>query len=516
MRYAGGGLTRAPDLPSYSGASLNTDYLVDTMAGPVRGHAAGAGVVAFKGIPYAADPVGALRFLPPQPPPRRDEPFAADAYGPTAPQFDDTGDGALAALLPNVVIPGDAYLNLNVWAPAAGAARPVLVFFHGGAFTSGSGAVPAYDGARFARDGVLLVTFNYRLGADGFLWFGHGTPNLGLLDQVAALAWVRDNIAGFGGDPANVTIFGESAGAMSVCTLLVMPAARGLFRRAIAESGAGHAVIGVDSALLVARRLAAILGVAPTREAVARVPMALLLAAQAQLAGEVVARPKTKLWGEVARNYMPFEPVVDGVVLPGRPIDLIDAGAAAGVEILLGYNREEARLFLAPTGAINQLPFFAPYLVAWMYRLPVFKAVRLYRAARPGAGAGDVVAAIMTDWTYRVPALRIAEAHAGTYIYEFAWPSPACDGTLGACHGAEIAFVFDRLDDPGFAAMLGPRPPQALADAMHRAWVDFATSGDPGWPAYSSERRIGMRYDAESGTEVDTRADERRLWDGRR
>jgi len=212
------------------------DAIVKTRGGQVRGSVVD-GVNTFKGIPYAAPPFGTRRFRPPQPV----EPWSgmrdALVYGATVPKppyfppFD--------ALIPEPAIPGEDCLNLNIWSPDLGQAKlPVMVWIHGGAFANGTGAI--YNGSRFARDGVVCVTINYRLGVDGFLYLGDGNANLGLLDQIAALEWVQENIRAFGGDPGNVTIFGESAGAMSVGTLLTMPRAAGLFRRAIAESGAGH------------------------------------------------------------------------------------------------------------------------------------------------------------------------------------------------------------------------------------------------------------------------------------
>jgi para-nitrobenzyl esterase len=489
---------------------------VTTKQGDVRGYASDEGILVFQGIPYAAPPVGPNRFRPPQPPEPWTMPRDATRYGPTAPQEDNSGEGPLAEMVPRLVIPGDDYLNLNVWTPGTTGRLPVMVFIHGGSFTSGSGSLSAYDGTRFARDGVVLVTINYRLGVEGFLWFGEGPPNLGLLDQIAALAWVRDNIGGFGGDPGNVTIFGESAGAMSVCTLLAMPAADGLFHRAIAESGAGHSTITPATARLIGTRLAAILEVEPTREAIADVPMERLLAAQAQIAQEVITSPSTKRWGEVARNLMPFEPVVDGDQLPATPVECIAAGAGKQVDVLIGTNSEEARLFLIPTGAAAKISAPVVHAAALRYRLPAFRAVRSYRANRPGATPGDLLAAIVTDWYYRIPALRLAEAHEGTYVYECAWRSPAFDHTLGACHVVELPFVFDNLDNPGFAPLIGDQPPQQLADAMHRAWVDFATTGDPGWPAYRPDHRVAMRFDTDSATTVDDHGDERLLWDGKR
>ena len=482
--------------------------LVSTQYGPVRG--TDAGVLSFKGIPYAAPPVGPNRFLPPRPPEPWTLPRDARGYGATAPQT--RTEGVMSELIPRTIIPGDDYLNLNVWTPGLSGRAPVMVFIHGGSFTSGSGALSVYDGTRFARDGVVLVTINYRLGADGFLWFGDGTPNLGLLDQIAALTWVRDNIDGFGGDPGNVTIFGESAGAMSVCTLLAMPAAEGLFHRAIAESGAAHNTIGPSSVRQVGARLAAALGTAPTREAIARVPVAQLLAAQDSLSQQVAAKPRAKLWGDVARTLLPFSPVVDGDLLPAAPLDRIRAGAGADVDLLIGTNSEEARLFLVPTGVGARMN--TPFLytaAALRFGLPV-GSVRRYRAGLPGATPGDVLAAVMTDSYYRIPAIRLAEAHQGTYVYEFGWRSPACDGALGACHGLELAFVFDNLDDPSAAPMLGPAPPQHLADLVHKSWVDFAVTGDPGWPPYTPQQRISRHFNTASGTTTDDRPTERHTW----
>ncbi|KAA9111549.1 carboxylesterase/lipase family protein [Microbacterium rhizomatis] len=483
--------------------------MTHTRAGAVRGREVVGGIQEFRGIPYAEPPIGERRF---QPPLAR-EPWEGvrDAvdFGATAPQ---PAHGALEGLLPNRVHPGDDYLTLNVWTPDLWGSAPVMVFIHGGAFSTGSGSVSIYDGARFARDGVVLVTINYRLGVDGFLWTGEGVPNLGLLDQVAALEWVRDNIAAFGGDPGNITIFGESAGAMSVCTLMVMPRAKGLFHRAIAESGAGVSAISPESAKKVAARVGEVLGVEATREAIGAVPIERVLAAATQVSAEVSAKPRKRLWGDVARNLMLFEPVVDGEVLPGIPEDLLTAGVGNGVDLLIGTNSDEARLFFVPSGAIDRMPRVVASLFGWTYGARRPGTVRRYRRNRPGAGSGEIAAAIMTDGFYRMPALRLAEGHAGSFVYEFAWRSGAYDGRLGACHALELGFVFDALDDPAGAAMLGGPAPQELADAMHSAWVRFAATGDPGWPAYTPATRIAMRFDTVSGIVADDRADERALW----
>ena len=218
---------------------MNT--VVKTRQGEVRGSEA-YGVNTFKGIPYAAPPFGANRLRPPQPVAPWSGVRDALSYGPKTPQ--PSYPPEVSVLLPELAIPGEDCLTLNIWSPDLGSAgQPVMVWIPGSAFQYGTAAMPWYDGSRFARDGIVCVTINYRVGVDGFLYLGDGIANLGLLDQVAALKWVQENIAAFGGDPQNVTLFGESAGAMSIGTLLSMPRAKGLFHRAIAQSGAAHQVI---------------------------------------------------------------------------------------------------------------------------------------------------------------------------------------------------------------------------------------------------------------------------------
>jgi para-nitrobenzyl esterase len=453
------------------------NVVIKTRQGEVRGSAID-GVNSFKGIPYAAPPFGANRLRPPQP-------FGAwsgvrDAlnFGPTVPQPSNlsTLDDLLSEMLPNPSIPGEDCLNLNIWSPDLGSARyPVMVWIHGGLFEFGTGT--AYDGGHFARDGIVCVTINYRVGAEGFLYLGEGNANLGLLDQIAALEWVQENIAAFGGDPDNVTIFGESAGAMSVATLLAMPRAEGLFRRAIAQSGAAHHTISAATAQRVGQHLAEKLGVAATREAIASVPVDRLLQAQAELDADLVAHPDPEYWGsEVVAAMLLWLPVVDGDIIPAPPLDRIMAGAGAGIEVLVGTNSDEHRAMLVPGGAIDRVTPDALASAVAAYGLPVEATLFGYHALHPGASSGDLLAAIMTDWYWRIPAIRLADAHAqggsATYMYEFAWRSPEFDGLFGACHGLEIAFVFDTLDKkfkPFMGPLLGTNPPQQIADKMHAA-----------------------------------------------
>ncbi|MFG2719475.1 carboxylesterase/lipase family protein [Streptomyces sp. NPDC048416] len=476
-----------------------------TRQGAVRGRLVTDDVAAFLGIPFAAPPFGEARFRAPAPALPWDGVRDALSYGvsmpraPYAPPFD--------TLIPDDGPQDEDCLNLNIWSPhpAPGGGLPVMVWIHGGAFANGSGSASSYDGSAFARDGVVYVSINYRLGADGFLKLEDRPDNRGLLDQIAALEWVRDNIEAFGGDPRQVTVFGESAGAMSIGALLAQPRARGLFRRAILQSGAAHHFLRPASARLITARLAEKLGIEATAEEFAAVPLERLLPAQAELRGEIGARPDPALWGEAALNMMPFEPVLDELAPPA---------ADCGVEFLVGSNREEYRLFLVPTERIDVLPQSKLRLATAAYGLDPDKALPVYADRRPDAVPGELFDAVTTDWFYRIPALRVAESVPGSYVYEFARRSPAHDGRLGACHASELAYVFDRLDDPAYAPMLGPRPAQPLADAMHGAWVAFAKTGDPGWAPYDAERRTTRIFDTAPSVECDPRGDERALWEG--
>lgn len=484
--------------------------VVTTSAGRVEGRVTD-GVAAFLGIPYAAPPFGANRFGAPRRPAPWDGLREASSYGATCPKL---GYGPpYDALLPEPAVPGEDCLNLNVWTPDPGAAGlPVMVWVHGGSFTNGSGAVPVYAGDRFARDGVVCVTLNYRLGCDGFLLLDDAPANRGLLDQLAALEWVQENIAGFGGDPANVTVFGESAGAMSVTTLLCLEAGVGLFRRAIAQSGGGHHVHEADTARLVTAELTRQLGVAPTREALAAVGVDRLLEGQRQLIVEVASAADGRDWRELATNLMPFEPVIDGELLTTRPIDAVAGGAGRDVELLVGTTRDEYRFFLIPSGAADAIDESLLAQVSSAYGLAADR-LRAYRC--DGDDPADVCMEVCTDWWFRIPAIRLAEAHRGTtHAYEFAWPSSLHDGRLRACHALELAFVFDTLDADGATWLTGPDPPAALASTMHSAWVAFATSGDPGWPAYDPSTRATMTFDVENRVLGDPRAEQREAWLG--
>ncbi len=501
------GLDASPRPAPEAGAAVT----VRADAGVLRGRTVEGGVRRFLGIPYAEPPVGERRFRPPARRRRFGDTLDAVGYGPTAPHL--VGQGS--TLLPDRSAPGDDYLNLNVWAPPGGSGHPVVVFIHGGGWWSGSGSVGGYDGARFARDGVVLVTINYRLGIEGLIWFGSGPANLSLRDQICALEWVRDNIAAFGGDPGNVTVCGESSGAMSIGALITMPASRGLVRRAILQSGSTFHSISADSARKTAVQLTRLLHVEPTLEGLSAVPPDEIVAAHDRLRQAVQKSARRSRWGDVAVNGLPFEPVVDGESLPAAPIESLRAGVASDIDLLVGWNAEEAQIVLAPMGADRVHSWMLP-LYAVQKGLPPVRAVRTYRRAFPGRSAAPVLGALLTDWIYRIPAIRTAEAHENTHVYEFAWRSPALGGTLGASHAAELPFVFDNLDHPDWQPLLAGGASQRIADDVHGAWVAFARTGDPGWPRYGGRERRVHRFDEPSVTLLDPDHERRTLWDGHR
>ncbi|OFE16724.1 carboxylesterase [Humibacillus sp. DSM 29435] len=472
-----------------------------------------AGVNVFLGIPYAAPAVGRSRYREPQPvvpwPGRRD----ATSHGPTPAQT--PYPAPMDEVLPSSVTPGDDYLNLSVWAPSEGENLPVMVWIHGGAFVRGANSISTYDGSAFARDGVVMVGVNYRLGAPGFAVLDGAPTNLGLRDQIAALTWVRENVAAFGGNPDNVTLFGESAGAMSVATLMTSPGAQGLFHRAIAQSGAATVACSLDDARLVSGELAAQLGVPATAEAFAELDPDDVLAAQTAVALAIQADPNPQRWGasilQGGLGIMSLFPVIDGDVVPEVPQAGIAHCTAAGMPLLLGTTRQEYRLFLVSTGLADAVSTEMLPALAARYGWPD-QAVETYTANRPSASAGDIAGAILTDAAFRVPTTALAAAqHAsgGTvYTYEFAWPTPVMG--LGACHALELGFVFDTLGEG--SAMAGANAPQPLADEMHRAWVAFARDGDPGWTAWTPDDPAVMTFDCESEVVYGPRADELALW----
>jgi para-nitrobenzyl esterase len=398
-----------------------------------------------------------------------------------------------------------------------------MVWIHGGAFVAGSGSSRWYDGARFAASGeVVVVTFNYRLGAVGFLDLAAvggerfaSSGNCGLLDQLAALRWVQDNISAFGGDPDRVTVFGESAGAMSIGLMLAMPAAGGLFQRAILQSGARSAYRTSEEAEQVTAELLAAFG--GSVDDLVAAPIDRIIEAQTAVTQ-----------GSFTTAYLAFRPVANGIDIPEHPDPVAAGDGARGGfpgPVLIGTNRDEMTLFLAFEPGIaaltdDGLDRRAEEMVG------AERWARLkghYQTALPTGDPASRLYAAATDLVFRVPALRLAESQAGAgpvWMYRFDWPTPAFGGQLGATHALDIPFVWDLLHLPGveFFTGLGPGREQ-LAEAMHRAWLAFATSGDPStpllpdWPAYQAPRRATMIFDAECRLADDPNGAERQLWD---
>ncbi|MFJ6738390.1 carboxylesterase/lipase family protein [Streptomyces sp. NPDC091279] len=459
-----------------------TDPVVPTPYGSVRGRYEN-GVAVFRGIPYGAPPFGPRRFRPPEPPEPWDGVRDAGAFGPTPPKppYSD----AFARLLADPVVPGDDCLNLNVWTPEPGpAARlPVLVWLHGGALTRGSAAVPVYDGRTFARDGVVFVSVNYRLGVEGYGLFPDTPANPGLRDQLAALRWVRESIGAFGGDPDRITLCGQSAGAISIGALLAAPQAQGLVRRAVLQSGPPEA-FDRDKVRRMVRRMAARLKIPATAAAFADVDRQLLLRTQAE-----VGRLSSPVLGGPS-----FGLVVDGDLVPRDPLTaLVEGGVARGVQLMLGWTKDEYRLWLVPGGLLDRVDRLGTIALAGaMARCHCGHDVpRGYRALHPGAGTAEIVGQLVTDHLLRIPLHRLADSRPDTsYVYEFGWPSQIPG--LGACHALELGFVFDTGDVPESRRLAGEGAPQELADEMHAAWVRFAVDGDPGWRSWDASHPVRM------------------------
>jgi para-nitrobenzyl esterase len=479
------------------------ETIVTTTTGAVRGSVQD-GVRRYLGMPYAAAPLGALRFAKPQPYPAWDGVRDATTPGPSAPQPTAPPFDALdiAPLVGSGWRHGDDFLNVSVWAPdGATSALPVLVFIHGGGFIAGSNDVAVLDGSGFARSGAICMAINYRMGVEGFLAIPGVPTNLGLRDQIAALEWVRDNAAAFGGDPGNVTVFGESAGAMAIANLLASPLAKGLFVRAIVQSGHG----GMTRSLPVARRLVAklakMLRVTPdeTGFRTTTVQQGVDALAKVQLPTARVNLREAD-GHEPAFGLSRFLPVHGDDVLPLPPLEALAGGMGREVDLLIGTNLDEMNIYLVPTGVRAKIG----RLLSWyVLSRSVRGARKILKAYGMGTRrAGDALADAMTDLAFRLPARDFAAAHAKaggrTHFYEFGWCSPAFDGALGAAHALELPFVFDTLAScSGPKGFVGPRPPQPLADRIHRLWVDFARDGTLPWPAFDGVG--GQVYTLETG-----------------
>ncbi|CAN7172873.1 carboxylesterase/lipase family protein [Arthrobacter sp. LjRoot14] len=504
--------------------------------GTVDGAECGRTVHRFLGIPYAESPARVRRFLPPVP------------VRPWGGARDCTVPGAMAPQNPDPFLPPsdgfaerwdeDSCLNLNVWTPGTGGARPVMVWVHGGAYLTGSNNGGLHDGGRLAAAlDVVVVAVNYRLGALGFLHLPEllgpeyaDSSSSALLDILEALRWVRRNIAAFGGDPGKVTLFGESAGAAAVGTLLGMPASEGLFRRAILQSGTAERVRTPEESRRITEEFLRCCGLDPTRAAVLlTLPVDRLLAAQ-----EALSKAAT---GSTYGVALPFQPATGTPAIPQPPLAAIRKGLNAGVDLLAGTNLNEGSFAVELRPASPSDP---PDLA---------DRVELMMAGHSGDPAGDraryaealaetlgtaptgkqLLEAYLSDAQYRQPTTRLLEARSGStgrnFSYLFTWKSPAMGGKLGSCHALEIPFVFRQLDSVEAAYLTRGKAPADLAEWMSAAWAAFAGSGAPvaaglpPWPEYREpgalEHRGGrptMILDAEPRVESDPRGRLRGFW----
>jgi len=505
---------------------------VDTNYGKLKGSEEN-GIQVFRGIPYATGISGKRRWHAPQRPAAWAGVRDATSFGTAALQNSSMLGPMLGLDSGNT---GEECLFLNVWTPGCdGARRPVMVWIHGGAFTIGSGGQTMYNGETLARRGdLVVVTINYRLGSFGFLHLNEitngripATGNEGLLDQIAALEWVRDEIAAFGGDPEKVTVFGESAGSFSVSTLLGMPRAQGLFRSAILQSGAANFVAPRERANHVAETLLGELKLAAAdAERLLDMPAADILKAQ----------QRTHLKTQNKKNPLPFAPVIDGAVLPQHPSAAIAAGLSRSVCVLTGTNLDEMKLFGLMDAKARSLDD-AALLARCTQVIPGedahgvehgARAVATYREARAARGqsveAPELWFAIDSDRLFRYPAMHLAELQsrrqAQTFAYLFTWRSPFLEGALGSCHALEIPFVFGTHSNAMIGRFTGSGPAaDRLADSMQDAWISFAHSGEPGrigftsWPGYDSAQRATMIFNADSGIESAPYESERRFWE---
>ncbi len=506
------------------GPTATPGTTVETTLGKVRGTTQ-AGVQAFRGVPYAASTAGANRFMPPA----KRQPWTGVRdcvdLGLRAPQRNSDFFGQVPKIF-EVMCPaepmGEDCLVLNVWTPgtSAGRRRPIMVWLHGGGFTSGSGGFLCYSGQELARKhDVVVVTVNHRLTVFGYLYlagiggdkFAHAS-NVGMLDIVAALEWVRDNAAAFGGDAGNVTIFGQSGGGAKVSVLMAMPSAKGLFHRAIVQSGADVRGVPVEVANKSAEQYLAKLGLKPEQaDQLQKLSTDQLLAA-------------IPPGGGPGSPGLALAPVVDGKSLPVNPFDPTAPATSAEVPLLIGTTETEVAFF--PNQVLDpiddaSLHTHVKQTLAKASDAQVDQVIAAYRKGRPGVANTDLYLALASDATFRAGVVleaerKAAQAKAAVYQYYFTWKSPVDDGRLRSFHTIEIPFAFDLVDVA--QSMIGSGPDrQALADKVSGAWVAFARTGNPNhrglptWTPFDNTKRATMLFDNECKVINDPHGEEQRL-----
>ncbi len=458
------------------------------------------GITRFAGIPFAKPPVGARRWRMPEPAEAWAGVRDATRFAPVCPQAPTQIELLMGATMGEQ---SEDCLYLNVWTPGFdGAKRPVMMWIHGGAFMIGAGSQSVYNGELLAAHDVVIVTINYRLGAFGFVDLYDATDGKlpatgseGLADQILALDWVRRNISDFGGDPGNITIFGELAGGMCVAALLTAGPARGMFHKAIAQSGAAHIGHDRERGSRVGRTVLNAMGIPPSdAEQLLEIPYGAIVGAQIAVQAEAREGKSARMLGT-----LPFQPTVDGQILDRAPLAAIRAGAAAGIPLLTGTTAEEWKLFAAPNPATRLMS--AKGFAARAERVAGEAAPQLLAAYEDGS-VFERFCAFMTDKAFTMPCIRLLEAHsahAPVFAYRFDWRSKLLGGLMGSCHALELGFLFGSYRERLGGAFFGTgAEADALSQTMMGAWTAFARSGNPqsqnvgSWPAYDASARRTM------------------------
>jgi para-nitrobenzyl esterase len=496
---------------------MDKTAIIETKSGKIQGYKEN-GLEIFKGIPYAEPPIGDLRFRPPVEKKAWEDVLDATKYGPCAFQAYSQLEEWFGKLQPE----SEDCLNLNIWTPATdNNKRPVMFWIHGGAFTIGGGIDPLYDGSALAKRGdVVVVTINYRLGMFGYLYIPGETVNVGQFDQILALKWVHDNIDLFGGDPNNVTIFGESAGGYAVVTLSAMPAAKGFFHRVIAQSAPfiDPTVNGITTKKLMRK-----FGL--KRDDIDGLR---------KLPPEKIIEGQNKYFEENPREILALRPLIDGDTIPVHPLKAFQDGDLKHLDFMIGTTLDEFKLFSAldPNTFNVSNDHMEKLLIGYLSLLGIDnkrskKILDTYKKAREGKYSTEpkeIMSALITDAMFRIPTTRLLEAQRphqpNTYNYMFTWQSPALGGVLGACHALELPFVFGTLDLPYMDKFVGKNPNKALSEKIMDAWIAFAHNGNPNhesipdWPAYDNEKRTTMFFGDKCNAFNAAFEIERKAWDG--
>ncbi|MFX1305086.1 MAG: carboxylesterase/lipase family protein [Promethearchaeota archaeon] len=486
--------------------------IVEVNCGKINGYTKN-NLQIFKGIPFAEPPIGDLRFSPPQAKKPWDGVLETTKFGPCAFQ----GYTTLEEVVGKLRSESEDCLTLNIWTPAIdNKKRPVMFWIHGGAFIMGGSRAPTYDGANLAQLGnVVIVTINYRLGAFGYLFIPSITANVGQLDQILALKWVYDNIAKFGGDPDNITIFGQSAGAYSVITLTSMPAAKGLFRRIIAQS-----MPFIDPK--VTKK--------PTKQLMRALDIKIGdINALREVAPEEIIKAQNEI---TKQDTLAFRPIIDGETFPVHPLTVLKEGKCKNIDLMMGTTQHEAKLItsLNPTiRKINDEKAIMFYLGSMGINSENARnIINTYKEARAGIFSNapkELLDSIVTDLMFRVATLQILEAQSkyqpNTYNYLFTWETPAYNGLLGACHALELPFIFNTFEEPGMKALVANVPDTGnLCENMMESWLSFARNGNPNhdgipqWPTYDKKSRATLLFGKEIKISNKLFEKERRAWDG--